>query len=140
MNKKNTPAKNKLKTSDRLKDFNSMHRLSADLRERERRLPIGYWDFYDIVAKHPDGMFRDIFQLFHDMIHNYVPEGVEEYDESESVGFVNYDFNELFVENFENPFFADRLFANRMINMVNSFRKGTQKNNIFLFEGPPRQR
>ena len=51
--------------------------------------------------------------------------------------FKNYDFFRLLQEGCDNPFFADRLFANRFINLVNGFKDGTRTNQIVLFEGPP---
>ena len=44
--------------------------------------------------------------------------------------------NQLLVEETDQPFFADRLFANRFINLVSSFRHGMQQNRIYLIEGP----
>ncbi len=112
--------------------------LSNNIRERERRLPITFNDFLYFASIRPEFVFRDIFQLFHDMMHFYVPEGKDEYQESgDSVGFVNYDSSALFIKGCDNPFFADRLFSNRLMNLVNSFKKGSQSNHIFLFEGPP---
>ena len=33
-------------------------------------------------------------------------------------------------------FFANRLFGNRLMNLVEGFKKGIQNNHIYLFEGP----
>lgn len=116
----------------------SLIRLSNDLKDKERRLPIPFFDFINIAANKPEFVFRNVFQLFHDMIHFYIPEGVEEYpDLPDSVGFVHYDCTKLFVEDCDTPFFADRLFANRIMNLSKSFREGSLDNHIFLFEGPP---
>jgi predicted Ser/Thr protein kinase len=80
---------------------------------------------------------RNIFQLFHDMVKSYVGRGVDEYPEDpESISFVCYDCSKLFIEGSDHPFFADRLFANRLINLVESFKRGAQQNKIYIFKGP----
>lgn len=111
--------------------------LSHDLWEKERRTTLTFNDFLNYSAQNPKESFRDIFQLFYHMLHHYVPEGVDEYESEESIGFKKYDMNRLFVENCDNPFFADRLFANRIMNLAEGFKSGSLKNHIFLFEGPP---
>lgn len=103
----------------------------------ERRQPISFNDFLYLASKEPEKVFRNIFQIFHDMIHYYVPEGIDELSDEESAGFLHYDMTNLFVKGCDNPFYADRLFANRIINLSNIFKKGTQNNQIYLFEGPP---
>ena len=40
------------------------------------------------------------------------------------------------MEGTDHPFFADRLFANRLVNLFSSFRHGAQQNRIYIFEGP----
>ncbi|MDD5569591.1 MAG: hypothetical protein PHD97_00370 [Bacteroidales bacterium] len=112
--------------------------LSNDIREKENRLPILFNDFLYLVADQPELALRNIFQLFHDMVHYFVPEGKDEYEVSnDSIGFVRYDFSKMFVRDCDDPFFADRLFANRFMNLAKSFKKGIQNNHIYLFEGPP---
>lgn len=112
--------------------------LSNIVSYRERRKSISFDEFLNMCIREPDKYFRDIFQLFHDMIHHYVPEGVNiDPNDNESIGFLNYNFAPLFEEQVDNPFFADWLFANRLIKLFNRFRTGTQKNRIYLFEGPP---
>lgn len=116
----------------------AMINLSENLRDTEKRDYMHFNDFLHMASEEPELIFRDIFQYSHDMMRYYVPEGVDEYGESEhSVGFVHYDFKKLFVENCDDPFFADRLFANRLMNLVTEFKKGIQNNHIYLFEGPP---
>ena len=120
------------------KKLEALINVTAKMRERERRLPIPFNDFLYLVANDPGCMLRNIFQLFHDMLHYYVPEGIDDYNESEeSIGFVHYDTKELFVEGQDDPFFTDRLFANRLMNLADDLKKGTNTNQIFLFEGPP---
>jgi len=85
----------------------------------------------------PESVVRNIFQTFHDMIRSYVSEGIDEYpDDPESINYVNYDCSNLFVNNTDRPFFADRLFANRLINHVDAMKGSASQNKIYIFEGP----
>ncbi|PLW94927.1 MAG: serine protein kinase [Marinilabiliales bacterium] len=112
--------------------------LTQGLREKERRIPIPYNDFLFLISQKPELVFRNIFQLFHDMLHYYVPYGEDDYPVTDdSVGFVKYDTWDLFVKDVDQPFFTDRLFANRLMNLAKDFRRGIQNNHIYLFEGPP---
>ncbi len=119
------------------KKLESLIKLSNSVVDKEKRTPIPFNDFLYFSATNPQLAFRDIFQLFHDMVNHYVPEGTDDIHDSEHIGFVNYDTKGLFRDNLDSPFFADRLFANRLMNLSKSFAKGTQKNRIYIFEGPP---
>lgn len=100
--------------------------------------PIPFRQFLEFLARNPRAIIRSIFQEFHDMIKYYVGDGFDEYpDDPESIGFVYYDCYRLFVENADRPFFADRLFANRLVNLTKALRQGAQQNKIYIFEGPP---
>ena len=102
--------------------------LCQKIKERAPRAPLTFLEFTDLLGKSPRLVFRNIFQMFYDMMHNYVDEGVNEYpDDPESIDFVYYDTSRLFVEGTDHPFFADRLFANRLISHVNTFRRGSGK-------------
>lgn len=104
----------------------------------ERRLPIPFVDFLKELAARPERVVRNIFQVFHDMVKAYVGEGVDEYpDDPESIHFVYYDCTPLFVEGVDRPFFADRLFANRLVALVESMKRGAQQNKVYIFRGPP---
>ena len=82
-------------------------------------------------------MLRNIFRIFYDMVHSHVGDGVDEYpDDPESINYVYYDCSTLFVDGTDHPFFADRLFANRLVNHFASFKRGVQQNRIYIFEGP----
>ena len=53
-----------------------------------------YKDFLTLIQKHPEQLLRNIFQLFHDMIKNYVGEGSDEYpDDPESIHYVHYNLS-----------------------------------------------
>ena len=123
---------------DKGERLESLITLGNNLRAKERRLPMTFNEFLYEISNNPERVLRDIFQLFSDMFHHFVPEGVDNDRFSEqSVGFLRYNCTNLFVNECEDPFFADQLFANRLMDLADSFRKGAQRNNIFLFEGPP---
>ena len=116
---------------------NSLGNMYEKIRESEQRPPLSFKAFIDLTAQEPDLVFRNIFKLFFDMIYSHVGDGVDEYpDDPESINYVYYDCSSLFAEGADHPFFADRLFANRLINHISSFRRGIQQNRIYLFEGP----
>ena len=116
----------------------AMANLSQQVGDLEQRLPIPFADFLNEALARPEGIIRDIFQVFHDMVKTYVGEGQDEYpDDPESIHYVHYDFSKLFVEGTDNPFFADRLFSNRLIALTNSLKRGAQQNKIYIFRGPP---
>jgi predicted Ser/Thr protein kinase len=111
--------------------------LCERIQEREQRAPLSFEDFMAHAAARPTFVFRNIFQVFHDMVYSCVGDGVDEYPEDpESIHYVYYDCGQLFEEGTDHPFFADRLFANRLVHHVASFRRGAQQNRIYIFEGP----
>jgi hypothetical protein len=94
-------------------------------------------EFIGQLRTHGDLMLRSIFQVFHDMVHHYITDVIDEYPgDAESVGFLKYDLNELFINNTAKPFFADRLFANRLVNLAKSFRMAAAPQKIYVFKGP----
>lgn len=98
---------------------------------------VSFAEFLQRVIQAPQRSVRNVFQQFHDMIRSYLSEGYDEYpDDPESIHFRSYDTRRLFAENTDNPFFADRLFANRLINLVDALKRGAQQNKIYIFEGP----
>ena len=104
----------------------------------ERRSSIPFEAFLNELVADPPVVIRNVFQIFHDMIKAYVGEGIEEYpDDPESIHYVLYDCSELFAKGSDYPFFADRLFANRLINLVEALKRGAQQNKIYIFKGPP---
>uniref|UniRef100_C6DY50 Putative serine protein kinase, PrkA n=1 Tax=Geobacter sp. (strain M21) TaxID=443144 RepID=C6DY50_GEOSM len=112
--------------------------LSRTIVEHKNAAHMSFEEFMQLATEQPERVMRNIFQLFHDMVKNYVSEGTDEYPEDpESINFVPYDTRKLFVENSDRPFFADRLFANRFINHVAAMKSGARQNKIYIFEGPP---
>ena len=102
-----------------------------------RRSTLSFHEFLEVLTQNTTVVIRNAFQVFHDMIKTYVGEGQNEYpDDPESIGFVHYDCSQLFIQGSDTPFFADRLFANRLINLVEAMKSGAQQNKIYIFEGP----
>jgi len=111
--------------------------LSTEIGKKEKQQALNFEEYLELVKQEPRRTLRSIFQLFYDMIKSYVPEETDEYpDDPESIGFVKYDCSKLFVENADNPFFADRLFANRFVRQVESLRQGFQQNRVYAYLGP----
>lgn len=116
---------------------NILNSLKKAIEKREKRKIISFYEYLELVKENPQVVLRNIFQLFHDMVKTYVGEGIDEYpDDPESIGFIKYDCSKLLVGDADNPFFADRLFANRFVRHVESLKKGSQQNRIYIFEGP----
>lgn len=105
---------------------------------RQQSPVISFEAFLQILQEKPAASLRNVFQVFHDMMKAYMGEGRDEYpDDPESIHFVNYDCHKLLVDDTDHPFFADRLFANRLMNQVEALRRGAQQNKIYIFNGPP---
>jgi hypothetical protein len=115
-----------------LKDFEKRKKAEGDY------LYLNFSDFLERLRSRPERILRDIFQLVHDMVHFYVPPGVDEMPEDEeSVHFMNYDFHRLLIKGSDAPYFADRLFANRFMALIDSFGRVPDWHKIYLIEGPP---
>jgi predicted Ser/Thr protein kinase len=116
----------------------ALRSLSQAVGTLEAHLPVPFGEFLRHLVANPSIVMRNIFQVFHDMVTAYVGEGVDEYpDDPESIHYVSYDCNRLFVEEVDHPFFADRLFANRLVSLVDTMKRGAQQNKIYIFRGPP---
>ncbi|MDD2734344.1 MAG: serine protein kinase PrkA [Desulfuromonadaceae bacterium] len=117
---------------------NAIRHLNRKISEREQSQTISFDDFLKILTVKPAAVVRNVFQTFHDMVRTYVGVGLDEYpDDPESINYVNYDCRNLFVNDTDRPFFADRLFANRFINHVDDMKGSARQNKIYIFEGPP---
>lgn len=115
----------------------ALDKLKKKLDEKQQRTVIPFDEFLEQVSEKPEPIIRNIFQLFYDFVHCYVGEGMQEYpDDPETIHYMNYDCNKLLVEGADNPFFADRLFSNKLMKTIKSFKSGIQQNKIYLFEGP----
>tara|TARA_Y100000310_G_C20703185_1_gene831993 strand:+ start:10385 stop:12667 length:2283 start_codon:yes stop_codon:yes gene_type:complete len=115
----------------------TLNNLGEALQKEDKQKNISFDQFLQDLAKDPKQILRNAFQLFYDMVHHYVPEGTNEYSsDPESISYIKYDCSKLFVDGFETPFFADRLFANRLIRLTDSLKHGIDRK-ILVFEGPP---
>ena len=125
-----------MKNSDKVKD--SLQLLHGKLEKKKDQHSISLESFLREVGAQPRRSLRNVFQLLHDMIHYYIPSGENEYpNDPNSINYIHYDTHELFVNDTEVPFFADRLLANRLINVVDSLKLGVLKNKMLVFIGPP---
>jgi predicted Ser/Thr protein kinase len=116
---------------------NAIKNINHSLNTGSRPSAISFEEFLEVLTQKPTKVIRNAFQVFHDMIKTYVGEGYNEYeDDPESIGFVRYDCSRLFIHGSDAPFFADRLFSNRLINLVKALKRGAQQNKIYIFEGP----
>ena len=115
----------------------SLSNLTKKLQKENKHVDLQLKDFLKKVSENPIITLRNTFQLIYDMIHHYIPEGVNEYpSDPESINYIKYDCSNLFINNTEQPFFADRLLANRLISVFDSFRQGGVTNKMLLFIGP----
>jgi len=111
--------------------------LNGEIEQRNKKITLSFEGFLRAVRENPQRHLRNIFQLFHDMVEDYVGEGENEYpDDPESIGYVKYDCSKLFVEGADYPFFADRLFANRFVDQVKSLKQGSRQNQLHAYLGP----
>ena len=122
--------------------MDQIRKAMQDLAESQRGMgsagTITFEEFLVLIRENPMQHMRNVHQVFHDMVRAKLGSGVDEYPEDpESINFIAYDTHALFVDNADQPFFADRLFANRMMNMADSMRGGAQQNKIYIFDGPP---
>ena len=116
----------------------SIIKLHEKLRRESKPTNISFEDFIILTGKTPTRSLRNIFQLFHDMIHYYVGDGFNEYpNDPESLNYIHYDTAKLFVEESDHPFFADRLLANRLVTLADSLHSGAVRNKMLVFVGPP---
>ncbi|MGD8714879.1 MAG: serine protein kinase PrkA, partial [Desulfobacterales bacterium] len=116
----------------------AIQNLDQSMSERDQRSSISFEEFLNELVANPNIAIRNVFQVFHDMMKAYVGAGVDEYpDDPESIDYVSYDCSQLFVEGADYPFFADRLFANRLVTLVEALKRGAQQNKIYIFKGPP---
>jgi len=115
----------------------TMDFLDQSLSSHQHREAISFDAYLEVLTANPPGVIRNVFQMFNDMVREYVGAGEDECpDDPESISYVNYDCTQLFVDGSYHPFFADRLFANRLISRVDAMRRGSQQNKIYVFKGP----
>lgn len=117
---------------------NALDNLNSRMADRSRRPPIPFSEFLRMAQEQPSIVLRNVFQVFHDLVTSSLGPGVEEYpDDPESIHYAHYDCNRLFEEDADHPFFADRLFANRLVKLAETMKHSAQQNKIYIFNGPP---
>ncbi len=117
---------------------NALANLNRRMTDRSRKPPIPFDEFLRELAQSPERVLRNVFQIFNDMLHYYMGDGTDEYaNDPESIHFVDYDCSRLFEQGSDRPFFADRLFANRLVHIAETIKSGSQQNKIYIFNGPP---
>lgn len=115
----------------------AMDNLKRTEGERHQSPLLSFADFLQEVIKNPHLVIRDVYQVYSDMIESLVDDGQDEYGgDPETIKFLKYDCSKLFVEGSDRAFFADRLFANRLMRHVESFKVGAKQNKIYIFDGP----
>ncbi len=115
-----------------------LEQLNRSLKEQKGPVRLTFQEYLEKLKENPGTQLRDIFQLVHDMVLYYVPPGTDEFpDDPESVHYMSYDFSRLFIQESEAPYFADRLFGNRFMELIHSFDQVVDRNKIYMFEGPP---
>ncbi|BHH83609.1 serine protein kinase PrkA [Desulforhopalus sp. 52FAK] len=121
-----------------MRDLSKVFANFKKTKEQWKQSPVlSFADFLQEVIKYPDRYIRNVYQLYPDMVKQYVCDGVDEQsDDPESIQFLKYDCGDLFVHGSDRPFFADRLFANRLMRHVDSFKVGAKQNKIYIFDGP----
>ena len=113
--------------------------LNMRMTDRSRRhLPISFEEYLNHLVEHPERALRNVFQVFQNLFSYYIGTGIDEYpDDPESIRYMYYNTNKLFEKDVDRPFFADRIFANRLVNLVESIGRGVQQNKFYIFKGPP---
>jgi predicted Ser/Thr protein kinase len=120
--------------SELTKALNTLRQYKGD---RNQQAELSFTEFLQEVVERPERNIRSVAQVYADMAHYFVSDGVDEYhNDPESINYLNYDCSRLFVEGSDRPFFADRLFANRLMRHVESMSVGDQQNKIYIFDGP----
>ncbi|MBN1652847.1 MAG: serine protein kinase PrkA [Deltaproteobacteria bacterium] len=116
----------------------ALQNLSLKMKDMGPGPTLTFEEFLRETLEKPSVIIRNVFQVFHDLVSTYLGEGVDEYpDDPESIHYVFYDCSKLFVEGTDRPFFADRLFANKLMHLIRALKQGSQQNQIYIFNGPP---
>ncbi|MBN2891513.1 MAG: hypothetical protein JXL97_06585 [Bacteroidales bacterium] len=98
------------------------------------KVPFSFNDFIFQLNRRPELILRDVYQLFSDAVQHHIKiiPAAKRVNKLQK-----YDMTELFQTDTETPFFADRLFARRFMQVAEAMGKGVQTNRIYIFEGPP---
>ncbi|MFO7885685.1 MAG: serine protein kinase PrkA [Desulfobacteraceae bacterium] len=111
--------------------------LNRDDSDFKRLKPVSFYHFLDLLSENPSLIIRNIFQTFYDMMTTHVDVIDDSIaDDPDEFNFTDYDCSRLFEEGSDNPYFTDRLFANRLMKHMEGLRHGAQQNRIYIFYGP----
>jgi len=125
------------KSQEKLSIDQTLDLLDKNITDYHRLKPVLFDEFLNILTAEPSRVLRNIFQTFHDMIKFYVDESEDTIaGDIDKLTFTNYDCSRLFVEDSENSYFTDMLFANRFMKQMEYLRHGAQQNRIYVFHGP----
>lgn len=113
----------------------ALEKLTQKISEHQTPPILSFESFLDALVQQPDFFLKDIFKTFSAMMEFYLYENKTEKRELLNIDEANFD--NLFQKDCEEPFFIDRLLANRLLKLTNAFKKGGQYGQIYLFEGPP---
>jgi hypothetical protein len=116
----------------------AMRHIQDGAQESGRRKRIPFEAFLQVVQQNPIETLFEMCSRFSTICSKPMWEAVwmNTPNDPESIQYVKYDCSGLFVQNMDRPFFADRLFANRLVNHVEALRMGAQQNKIYIFDGP----
>ncbi len=114
------------------------HLLDKKLKKDEKDSVVTFQQFLAKSASRPLHYYRNVFQLFNNMMYHYIREEEDEYvNDPENINFKTINCDNLLVRDTAYPFFTDLPLANRLVRMADSFKEGTQQNKIYIFIGPP---
>ncbi len=111
--------------------------LNKRLKPDYRLATMNFGDFLRESSDNPKLVFRNVFQLFSDMIHYYVEEEDEYASDPQNINYKTINCDKLLVKGAVTPFFADLPLANRIVKLADSFKEGAQQNKVYVFIGPP---
>jgi len=63
------------KLEKKAKRLEALVNLSESIRKKETQLTLSFNDFLYLSSEEPVKVFRNIFQIFYDMLHHYIPTG-----------------------------------------------------------------
>jgi energy-coupling factor transporter ATP-binding protein EcfA2 len=111
--------------------------LDKKLKSRDEESIITFDQFVKKARNDPYVIFRNVFQLFSDMIYHNISEIEDDKNDPESINYKTIKTSKLLVEDSDTPFFADLPLANRLIKFADAFKEGAQQNKVYVFIGPP---
>ncbi len=110
--------------------------LDNRLGKKEERMVIPFEEFLSKAIENPHLIFRNVFQLFSDMIYHYITEDDEYQNDPENINYKTINCDRLLVNDTDTPFFADLPLANRLLHLAEAFKAGSQQNKMYVFIGP----